>query len=67
MLLFLDTANLDEIREIAGWGVLGGITTNPTLVSKEKQDFKKLVREKSAKSCQDPSARRSPRPIRKGC
>jgi transaldolase len=45
VLLFLDTANLDEIREIAGWGVLGGITTNPTLVSKEKQDFKKLVKE----------------------
>ncbi len=45
MLLFLDTANLDEIREIAEWGVLGGITTNPTLVVKEHQDFKKLVKE----------------------
>lgn len=45
MLLFLDTANLDEIREIAAWGVLDGITTNPTLVGKEKQDFKKLVQE----------------------
>jgi transaldolase len=45
VLLFLDTANLDEIREIANWGVLGGITTNPTLVSKERQDFKKLVKE----------------------
>lgn len=45
MLLFLDTANLDEIREIAQWGVLGGITTNPSLVVKEKQDFKKLVKE----------------------
>ncbi len=45
MHLFLDTANLDEIREIAAWGVLDGITTNPTLVSKEKQDFKKLVQE----------------------
>jgi len=43
--LFLDTANLDEIREIAAWGVLGGITTNPSLVVKEKQDFKKLVKE----------------------
>lgn len=45
MLLFLDTANLDEIKEIASWGVLGGITTNPSLVSKEHQDFKKLVQE----------------------
>lgn len=34
--LFLDTANLEEIREIAGWGVLGGITTNPSLIFKEK-------------------------------
>jgi len=43
--LFLDTANLDEIAEIASWGVLDGITTNPSLVVKEKQDFKKLVQE----------------------
>jgi transaldolase len=43
--LFLDTANLDEISEIASWGVLDGITTNPSLVSKEKRDFKKLVQE----------------------
>jgi transaldolase len=45
VLLFLDTANLDEIREIAAWGVLDGITTNPSLVSKERQDFKKLVQD----------------------
>jgi len=43
--LFLDTANLDEIQEIAAWGVLDGITTNPSLVVKEKRDFKKLVQE----------------------
>lgn len=36
MKLFLDTANLDEIREINDWGVLGGITTNPSLIFKEK-------------------------------
>lgn len=36
MKLFLDTANLDEIREINKWGVLRGITTNPSLISKEK-------------------------------
>ncbi|MBX9667661.1 MAG: fructose-6-phosphate aldolase [Candidatus Obscuribacterales bacterium] len=45
MQLFLDTANLDEITEIAAWGVLDGITTNPSLVSKEKRDFKKLVKD----------------------
>jgi transaldolase len=45
VLLFLDTANLDEIAEIASWGVLDGVTTNPSLVSKEKRDFKKLVKE----------------------
>jgi transaldolase len=45
MLLFLDTANLTEISEIAEWGVLGGVTTNPSLVSKERQDFKKLVKD----------------------
>ncbi|MBQ6585394.1 MAG: fructose-6-phosphate aldolase [Coriobacteriales bacterium] len=31
MKFFLDTANLDEIREVASWGVLGGVTTNPSL------------------------------------
>lgn len=36
MKLFLDTANLDEIREINSWGVLGGMTTNPSLIFKEK-------------------------------
>lgn len=33
MRIFLDTANLDEIREAARWGILSGVTTNPTLVS----------------------------------
>lgn len=45
MKFFLDTANLDEIREAATWGVLDGITTNPSLVSKEGRDFKDLIRE----------------------
>jgi transaldolase len=35
MRLFLDTANIEEIREINRWGVLGGVTTNPTLLGKE--------------------------------
>jgi transaldolase len=36
MRLFLDTANIDEIREINRWGVLSGVTTNPSLVAKEQ-------------------------------
>jgi transaldolase len=38
MRLFLDTASIDEIREINRWGVLSGVTTNPSLVAKEGQD-----------------------------
>ncbi len=45
MKLFLDTANLDEIREGVRWGVLSGVTTNPTLVAKEEHDFLPLVKE----------------------
>ncbi|MCR4409975.1 MAG: fructose-6-phosphate aldolase [Candidatus Saccharicenans sp.] len=45
MKLFLDTANLQEIREVASWGILDGVTTNPTLCSKENVPFEKLVRE----------------------
>ncbi len=36
MKIFLDTASVDEIREAADWGILDGVTTNPSLVSKEK-------------------------------
>ena len=35
MKLFLDTASIEEIREINRWGVLGGVTTNPSLLQKE--------------------------------
>jgi transaldolase len=38
MKLFLDTASIDEIREINRWGVLSGVTTNPSLVAKEGED-----------------------------
>jgi transaldolase len=38
MRLFLDTANIDEIRTINRWGVLSGVTTNPSLVAKEQGD-----------------------------
>lgn len=43
MQLFLDTANVDQVKEIAQWGVLDGVTTNPSLVAKEGKDFKQTV------------------------
>ena len=43
MKLFIDTANVDEVREIASWGILDGVTTNPSLVAKEGGDFKETV------------------------
>ena len=45
MKLFIDTANVDEIKEIANWGVVDGVTTNPSLIAKEKRDFKEVVTE----------------------
>lgn len=45
MKIFLDTANVEEIREAMSWGVLDGITTNPSLVAKEGRDFKSLLLE----------------------
>ncbi|HON86776.1 MAG TPA: fructose-6-phosphate aldolase [Bacillota bacterium] len=45
MQLFLDTANVEEIKEALTWGVISGVTTNPSLVAKEKRDFKVLVKE----------------------
>ncbi len=46
MKFFLDTANLEEVKTAYSWGVIDGVTTNPTLVSKEgKIDFHTRVRE----------------------
>jgi len=45
MKIFLDTANLDEIREGVRWGVLRGVTSNPSLISKEERDFLPLMKE----------------------
>ena len=44
MKLFLDSANLEEIREVASWGVLDGVTTNPSLCSKENASFEDNIR-----------------------
>jgi len=45
MKLFIDTANVEEIREAASWGILSGVTTNPSLIAKEGKDFKAVVEE----------------------
>jgi transaldolase len=46
MRIFLDTANIDEIRQAAKLGVISGVTTNPTLVAKEKRaDLKAVIQE----------------------
>ncbi len=43
MKIFIDTANIDEIKRAVAWGVVDGVTTNPTLVAREKRNFKELV------------------------
>jgi len=45
MKFFIDTANVKEIREAAALGVLDGVTTNPSLVAKEKRPFKETILE----------------------
>jgi transaldolase len=45
MKFFIDTANIDEIREANALGVLDGVTTNPSLVAKEGKDFQGRLRE----------------------
>ena len=45
MKFFVDTADVAEIRELAATGLLDGVTTNPSLVSKTGRDFKTIVRE----------------------
>lgn len=45
MKLFIDSADIKEIREVAGWGVLAGCTTNPSLVSKTGRPFKECVQD----------------------
>lgn len=43
MRIFIDTANLDHIKEVNSWGILDGVTTNPSLIAKEGCDFKDRV------------------------
>lgn len=48
MKIFLDTANVDQIREINDWGILQGVTTNPSLVSKEGRCMRDCLEEIAA-------------------
>ncbi|OGW14956.1 MAG: fructose-6-phosphate aldolase [Nitrospinae bacterium RIFCSPLOWO2_12_FULL_45_22] len=45
MKFFIDTANVNEIREAYSWGVIDGVTTNPSLIAKEGREFQELVQE----------------------
>lgn len=45
MKLFIDTANVEEIREANELGIICGVTTNPSLIAKEGRDFKEVVTE----------------------
>ena len=45
MKLFIDTANIDEIKEATKLGLIDGITTNPTLIAREGKEFMQIVKE----------------------
>jgi transaldolase len=45
MKFFIDTANIDEIKKAGDYGLVDGVTTNPSLVAKEGKDFKQLIKE----------------------
>ncbi len=45
MKIFIDTANVDHIREINDLGIIDGVTTNPSLIAKEGRDFRQVVEE----------------------
>ena len=48
MKLFIDTANVAEIREINDWGILAGVTTNPSLAAREGRSFRDVLEEIAA-------------------
>ena len=45
MKIYLDSASVEEVRRAASWGLLSGVTTNPTLIAKEGRDFHQVIRE----------------------
>ena len=44
MKFFLDTANLDEVKKVAPWGIVDGVTTNPSLIAKEGKPIEEQIR-----------------------
>ena len=48
MRIFIDSANIEEIMEVNSMGFLDGVTTNPSLVAKEKRDYHQVIREIAA-------------------
>ncbi|MCF7927194.1 MAG: fructose-6-phosphate aldolase [Candidatus Izimaplasma sp.] len=48
MKLFIDTANVEHIKEMADLGIISGVTTNPSLIAKEGRDFKEVIKEITA-------------------
>ena len=45
MKIFIDSANINEIKEVNQMGFLAGVTTNPTLVAREKRDYREVIKE----------------------
>ena len=45
MRIFIDTANIDEIRSTADLGIISGVTTNPSLIAREGRDFEGVIKE----------------------
>ncbi len=45
MKLFIDTANIDEIKEASKWGIISGVTTNPSLIAKEGRNLDDVIKE----------------------
>lgn len=43
MQLYIDTANIEEIREVSEWGILSGVTTNPSLLAREGRDVTDVI------------------------
>lgn len=43
MKIFIDTANIEHIKEVASWGILDGVTTNPSLIAKEGRNFREVI------------------------
>jgi len=43
--IFIDSANINEIKEVNQMGFLAGVTTNPTLVAREKRDYREVIKE----------------------